>query len=110
MAQLKTVVFIAAALLAPASASAASFQSAVETILNNSSEERVVNLSKAKKKELASCIVGVLANVSEAAKVRVTEGKDFDEMQDRFGEIVKADRSKLEQQITLKCGQIATEG
>ena len=47
------------------------------------------------------------ADVPDAKKRHVAEAASYDEMEDRFGEVVLADRAEFKQKITKECGEIA---
>ncbi len=48
-----------------------------------------------------------MADVPEAKQRYVVEAANYDEMENRFGEVVLADRAEFKQKITKECGEIA---
>jgi hypothetical protein len=91
--------------LATASASHAdAFRSAVEKVLVQ--DKRVANLDQAHRADMFACVEKVLERAPKPAKRAIAEASSFDEMQDRFGKLVMANRAKLEQAIASKCGHI----
>lgn len=97
-------------LFASASASsAATFEAAVETVLMGQKSGPITELDANAKGKLIACVIKVLQKVPEGKQRYVAEGADFTQMEDRFGEVVMADRAKFKQQITLECGELATK-
>ena len=86
---------------------AADFNSVVETVL--AKQPQVTDLPPDRQRAMIACVKKVLANVPAGQKRRVEEAKDYNQMEDRFGELVLADRAKFKQQITTDCGEIAVK-
>jgi uncharacterized protein (DUF1800 family) len=100
-----TVLSATVLILAAGSAGAAAdFNSAVERVLLQQKE--IKELDSARQKEMIACVKQVLTKVPEPKQQYVAEGANYDEMENRFGEVVLADRAKFKQQITKACGDI----
>jgi hypothetical protein len=88
-------------------ASAQSFNAVVEQVLMAQKDGRVGKLPEARKRELVSCVSGVLAGLPSGKKRYIAEAVSFDQMQDRFGEVVMENRAEWKQKIAKKCASIA---
>ena len=102
----------AAVLLAVAAGSGpamaeSNFGAVVEKVLMSQQDGRVGKLSADKKRELVSCVNGVLSKLPAGKKRYVAEAASFDEMQDRFGEVVMENRAEWKQKIARSCAKIA---
>jgi hypothetical protein len=84
--------------------SAANFNQVVETVLSR--QPRITELSPDRRRAMVACVKQVLKAVPPAQQRYVEASANYDEMQDRFGEIVLADRAKFKQKITQQCGGI----
>lgn len=93
-------------LAAPASAGA-SFNAVVEKVLMSQQSGPVAKLDDARKRELVSCVSGVLAGLPNGKKRYIAEAASFDQMQDRFGEVVMENRAEWKQKIARSCARIA---
>lgn len=96
---------IALVFVSTSASSAAEFASVVETVLLKQKE--IVDLDADRQREMISCVKQVLTEVPEAKQRYVAESANFDEMENRFGEVVLADRAEFKQKITKDCGGIA---
>jgi len=107
----QTILSAAAAVLMlgsfAAPAAAANFGAVVEQVLMNQQDGRVGQLSADKKRELVSCVNKVLAKLPAGKKRYVAEATSFDQMQDRFGEVVMENRAEWKQKIAKSCAKIA---
>ena len=90
-----------------APASAGSFNAVVEKVLMNQQDGPVAKLPEARKRELVSCVNGVLASLPNGKKRYIAEAASFDQMQDRFGEVVMENRAEWKQKIAKSCARIA---
>ena len=88
-------------------ASAQSFNAVVEQVLMSQRSGPVSKLPDARKRELVSCVSGVLAGLPAGKKRFIAEAASFDEMQDRFGAVVMENRAEWKQKIAKKCASIA---
>jgi hypothetical protein len=86
---------------------AADFPTVVANILNNQTDNRISRMGSAQKQEMIACVNAVLTKLPNGRKRYVVEGATFDEQQDRFGEVVQANRAEWEQKIARACASIA---
>jgi hypothetical protein len=100
------LIAVAAALAAPTALAAADFPSAVEQVLMNQRDGPVSRLSEDKKRELISCVNGVLADLPAGKKRFVAEAVDYDELEDRFGDVVMENRAEWKKKIARGCAHI----
>ena len=84
---------------------AADFNEVVETVLSR--QPQVTDLPPDRQRAMIACVKKVLANVPAGQQRHVAEAANYSQMEDRFGELVLADRAKFKQQITSDCGQYA---
>lgn len=99
---------LAAVAIVVASASgsyAASFNSAVETVLMQ--QKRIKELDAERQGQMIACVKQTLKVVPEDRQSYVAAATDFDEMEERFGEVVLANQAEFEKLITRECGGIA---
>lgn len=99
------LVILGSMLAAPASAG--SFNAVVEKVLMSQQSGPVAKLDDARKRELVSCVSGVLAGLPNGKKRYIAEAASFDQMQDRFGEVVMENRAEWKQKIARSCARIA---
>ena len=88
-------------------ANAGSFNAVVEKVLMSQQSGPVAKLDDSRKRELISCVNGVLAGLPAGKKRYVAEAVSFDQMQDRFGEVVMENRAEWKQKIAKSCASIA---
>ena len=81
------------------------FNSVVTTVL--SKQPQITDLAPDRRRQMIACVKKVLVAVPAAKKRYVAEAANYAEMENRFGEVVMADRAKFKQQITKDCGSIA---
>jgi len=67
-------------------------------------------MSDTKKRLMIACVIKWLQGVPNPRKQYVAEGANLDEQEDRFGEVVMADRAKWKQKIAHDCSSIAVQG
>ena len=94
----------AVTLTSSGAAAAASFNSVVETVL--SKQPQITDLSADRRREMIACVQKVLEQVPPPKRDYVAQAKNYDEMENRFGEVVMADRARFKQRITRECGNI----
>jgi hypothetical protein len=85
---------------------AGDFPAVVAQVLMNQSDGPVAQLDTGKKQELIACVNTVLADLPNGKKRFVVEGASYDEQQDRFGEVVMANRAEWKQKIAKRCAHI----
>ena len=83
---------------------AADFNSVVETVL--SKQPQITDLPPDRQGEMVACVQDVLAEVPRPKREYVAQAKNYDEMENRFGEVVMADQAHFKQEITKACGNI----
>jgi hypothetical protein len=99
--------FGAVALMATSQALAGpDFPSAVEQVLLAQKDGPVGQLGDDKKRALIACVNQVLNELPDGKKRFVVEAASFDEMEDRFGEVVMENRAEWKQRIAQGCAHI----
>lgn len=98
-----------ASLLFAAPASAAEFPSVVRAILDYQTDGPLAEMNPAKRAQMTACVIDTLAALPSGLKRRIVEGKDLEDQERRFGQVVDADHAKWRQTIARACGQIAVE-
>jgi hypothetical protein len=83
------------------------FSAAVESILTSQTDGVISTLEEGKKRALIACVNDVLANMPNGMQRFVLEAADADEMEDRFGQVVHANRAEWQQKIAQRCSQFA---
>ena len=92
---------------APSPAAAGpSFPTAVQQVLMNQDKGPVSKLPADRKQELIACVNQVLAGLPKGKKRFVTEAASYDEMEDRFGQVVMENRAEWKQRIAKGCAHI----
>ena len=102
-----TLVF--ASLLVSASAVAADFPTVVRAILDNQTDGPLTEMDADKRARMTDCVIETLAALPSGLKDKIVEGKDLEEQEHRFGQVVDENHAKWRQTIAQKCGHIATE-
>ena len=102
-----TILLAALMIALSTSAFAIDFPAVVANILNSQTDSRISRMGPAQKQEMITCVNAVLTGLPNGRKRYVIEGASFDEQQDRFGEVVKANRAEWEQKIARACASIA---
>jgi hypothetical protein len=100
------IVAFGAATLTTPSAFAQDFQTAVAQVLMNQQDGPVSKLDDARKQELIACVNAVLTELPNGKKRFVTEAANFDELEDRFGNVVMENRAEWKQKIARGCAHI----
>lgn len=95
------------AFIAAAPAQAGGFGAVVEKVLMSQQSGPVAKLDENRKRELVGCVNNVLAALPNVKKRYIAEAASFDEMQDRFGEVVMENRAEWKQKIARSCASIA---
>jgi hypothetical protein len=111
----KSVIRAAAALLmfgtvagfgASTAAAGPDFPAAVEQVLMRQQEGPLSRLSEDKKLELIACVNDVLAQLPNGRKRYVIEAASYDELEDRFGQVVMENHAEWKQKIARGCAHI----
>ena len=111
MASRTAIGFVALALTGAAlgitpTTAAPDFPGVVAQVLQGQQEGPVSRLPAEKKQQLIACVNGVLTELPNGKKRYVIEAASFDEMQDRFGEVVMENRAEWKQRIARSCSHI----
>jgi hypothetical protein len=88
-------------------AHAVEFPAVVEEILASQTSGPISKMGPDQKSRMIACVIRSLDPLPAGKKRYVTEGATFDERQDRFGEVVKADHAKWQKAIAKACAKIA---
>jgi hypothetical protein len=103
-----TIAFVATISVAGISPATAGpdFPTAVGQILQAQQKGPVSKLPVEKKQELIACVNGVLTALPKGKQRYVVEAANFDELEDRFGEVVMENRAEWKQRIAKSCSHI----
>ena len=108
--RLPPVVLLALGLVLPGQAAAAEFPTVVRAILDRQADGPLAEMDPARRGEMTDCVIETLAALPDGFKDKIVEGKDIEEQEDLFGEVVDANRAEWRQTIASACGHIATAG
>jgi hypothetical protein len=104
---IRTVVL--ASLLLAVPAAAADFPTVVRAILDHQSDGPLTEMDADKRARMTDCVVETLAALPSGLQKKIVEGKDLEEQEHLFGQVVDENHAKWRQTIAQKCGHIATE-
>jgi hypothetical protein len=82
------------------------FPSAVAQVLQSQQKGPVSKLDAGRKQQLIACVNGVLAGLPNGKKRYIVEAASFDELEDRFGDVVMENRAEWKQKIAKGCSHI----
>lgn len=99
---------VAAALLLAAPASAADFPTVVRSILDHQTEGPLTEMDADRRGKMTDCVIDTLSALPDGLKRKIVEGKDLEEQEHFFGQVVDENHAKWRQTIAKVCGQIAT--
>jgi hypothetical protein len=103
-----TVLTLLVAILAGATAAnAAEFPTVVRAILDSQTTGRLAAMSPDKRVRMTDCVIATLNGLPSGKKRYIVEGKNLDEQEDRFGQVVDEDNAKWRQNIARACASIA---
>ena len=91
-------------------AQAASFPTVVRQVLDSQTDGRLARMGPDQRSRMTDCVISALSGLPNGRKRYIVEGSTLDEQQDRFGEVVEADRAKWKQAIAKACSSIAMGG
>jgi hypothetical protein len=83
------------------------FPAAVDRILSNQTDGRISSLSPERKRRLIDCVNDVLAGMPNGMQRFVLAAADYEDMEDRFGEVLLENRAEWKQSIARSCAQHA---
>lgn len=104
---IRTVVLVSFVLAAPAAA--ADFPTVVRAILDKQSDGPLAEMDADKRGRMTDCVIETLGELPSGLKKKIVEGKDLEEQEHLFGQVVDENHAKWRQTIAQKCGHIATE-
>jgi hypothetical protein len=88
---------------------AADFSTVVRAILDHQTDGPLAEMGADKRAKMTDCVIETLAALPSGLKKKIVEGKDLEEQEHRFGQVVDENHAKWRQTIAQKCGHIATE-
>ena len=88
-------------------AAAADFPTVVRAILDHQTDGPLTEMDADKRAEMTDCVVQTLAAVPEGLQRKIVEGKDVEEQEHLFGQMMDADHAKWRQTAAKECGHIA---
>jgi hypothetical protein len=99
------VVVLALFLATPAAA--ADFPTVVRSILDHQTDGPLTEMDADKRAEMTNCVIQTLSALPAGLQRKIAEGKDLEEQEHLFGQVVDADHAKWRQTIAKECGHIA---
>ncbi len=99
--------FVLTAFLIAQSAVAANFPTVVRSILDHQTDGPLTEMDSNKRAEMTDCVIQTLSALPEGLQRKIVEGKDLEEQEHLFGEVVDADHANWRQTIAEQCGDIA---
>ena len=63
----------------------------------------------AKRLEMTDCVIQTLSALPEGQQRKIVEGKDLEEQENLFGQVVDENHAQWRQTIAKECGHIATD-
>ena len=100
-------VFLGSILLIPPAA-AADFPTVVRAILDHQTDGPLTEMDAEKRAEMTECVIQTLSAVPEGLQRKIIEGKDVEEQEHVFGQVMDADHAKWRQTVAKECGHIAS--
>jgi hypothetical protein len=97
-----------AILISAAPSLAADFPTVVRNILNNQTDGPLSEMDADKRGRMTDCVVETLGALPSGLQRKIVEGKDLEEQEHLFGQVVDADHAKWRQTIAKSCAEIAT--
>ena len=98
------------ACLMAAPASAADFSTVVRNILDHQSDGPLTEMEPERRARMTDCVIQTLSALPSGLQRKIAEGKDLEEQEHLFGQVVDENHAKWRQTIAKSCGDIATEG
>ena len=100
-------VVILASLFLATPAAAADFPTVVRSILDHQTDGPLTEMDADKRAEMTNCVIQTLSALPQGLQRKIVEGKDLEEQEHLFGQVVDADHAKWRQTIAKECGHIA---
>jgi len=98
-----------AILLLATPAGAADFPTVVRSILDRQTDGPLSEMDAAKRLEMTDCVIQTLSALPEGQQRKIVEGKDLEEQEHLFGQVVDENHAQWRQTIAKECGHIATD-
>ena len=89
-------------------AAAADFPTVVRSILDHQTDGPLTEMDADKRAEMTDCVIQTLSDVPDGLQRKVVEGKDVEEQEHLFGQVMDADHAKWRQTVAKECGHIAS--
>jgi len=93
--------------LSSVTAAGADFPSVVRAILDSQTTGRLASMGPGKRARMTNCVIAALSGVPNGKKRYIVGGKDLDEQEHRFGEVVQENHAEWKQAIARACSSIA---
>jgi len=100
---------IALALSAGPAAAATDFASVVRAILDHQTDGPLTEMKPNQRARMTDCVIDTLSALPSGAKRKIVSGRNIEEQEHLFGQVVDENHAKWRQTIAKACGQIATE-
>jgi hypothetical protein len=91
-------------------AAAADFPNVVRAILDRQTDGPLAKMDADRRARMTDCVIETLAALPSGLQRKIVEGKDIEEQEHLFGQVVDENHAKWRQNIAKACGQIATDG
>jgi len=106
---LSTRTLLIASLLLAAPAAAADFSTVVRAILDHQADGPLTEMDADTRGKMTDCVIETLSALPSGLQRKITDGKDLEEQEHLFGQVVDENHAKWRQTIAKQCGHIATE-
>jgi hypothetical protein len=83
------------------------FNAALAIVLNGQTSGPLAKMDATRKQRMIDCVTGVLSRLPKPSQRQIAAGADFEDIQDRFGKVVMANRAEWKQKIARTCGKFA---
>lgn len=107
--RLSTRALLIASLFCATPAAAADFSTVVRSILDHQTDGPLSEMDADKRGRMTDCVIETLSALPSGLQRKITEGKDLEEQEHLFGQVVDENHAKWRQTIAKQCGHIATE-
>lgn len=102
-------ILVASLLCATPAVAQQDFPTVVRAILDHQTDGPLAEMDADKPARMTDCVIETLSALPSGLQKKIVEGKDLEEQEHLFGQVVDADHAKWRQTIAQSCGQIATE-
>jgi hypothetical protein len=104
-----TRALLVAAMLSATPAAAADFSTVVRAILDHQTDGPLTEMDADKRGKMTDCVIETLSALPSGLQRKIADGKDLEEQEHLFGQVVDENHAKWRQTIAKQCGHIATE-